>query len=293
MADRVIFDRGYRNYDGPRMGPSGARSAVYRDGVRRVLGLGRKARRKVFPWSLIAIAMIAAAIIIGTHWVIGSIQESAREGIPTYGGLFDFYSGISLLFIAFSGPLLLIPDRTDGVLSVYFSRPLTVDGYLVSKFGAFATVVGAIYLVPQVLLHLGLGLISSDGFLPYMGAHLDILWKVPVVTMGFVVLHAAVIFLLSAWINRTGIAAASFLGLLIAGGSIAGLVSEAAFSGSRWVALLALDHHPRIIRDALLGDTVQYPAETAGFGIWTSVIVIAASAAIAVVAVRRRYRRLA
>jgi ABC-2 type transport system permease protein len=293
LADRVIFDRGYRNYDGPRMGSSGARSAVYRDGVRRVLGLGRKARRKVFPWSLIAIAMIAAAIIIGTHWVIGSIQESAREGIPTYGGLFDFYSGISLLFIAFSGPLLLVPDRTDGVLSVYFSRPLTVDGYLVSKFGAFATVVGAIYLVPQILLHLGLGLISSDGFLPYMGDHLDILWKVPVVTMGFVALHAAVIFLLSAWINRTGIAAASFLGLLIAGGSIAGLVSQASFTGSRWVAMLALDHHPRIIRDALLGDTVEYPAEAAGFGIWTSVIIIAVSAAIAVIAVRRRYRRLA
>ncbi len=293
MTDRVIFDRGYRKYDGPRMGPSGARSAVYRDGVRRVLGLGRKARRKIFPWSLIATAVIAAAIIIGTHWVIGNIDESFREGVPTYGGLFDLYSGISLLFIAFSGPLLLIPDRTEGVLSVYFSRPLTVDGYLISKLSAFATVVGAIYLIPQILLHLGLGLISNDGFIPYMGDNLDILWKVPVVTLGFVALHAAVIFLLSAWINRTGIAAASFLGILIAGGAIAGLVSEAAFTGSRWVALLALDHHPRIIRDALLGESVEYPAEAAGFGPWTSVIVIAVVGVIATVAVRRRYRRLA
>jgi ABC-type transport system involved in multi-copper enzyme maturation permease subunit len=216
-----------------------------------------------------------------------------REGVPTYGGLFDFYSGISLLFIAFSGPLLLIPDRTAGVLSVYFSRPLTVDGYLISKLGAFATVVGAIYIVPQVLLHLGLGLISSDGFIPYMGDHLDILWKVPVVTVGFVALHAAIIFLLSAWINRTGIAAASFLGIFIAGGVIAGLISEVTFTGSRWVALLALDHHPRIIRDFLLGDTVDYPAEMAGFGIWTSLIVIAVMAVVAVFVVRRRYRRLA
>jgi ABC-2 type transport system permease protein len=293
LADRVIFDRGYRNYDGPRLGPRGARSAVYRDGIRRVLALGRKARAKVFPWSLIAIAVIAAAIIIGTHWVIGNLDESLREGVPTYGGLFDFYSGISLLFIAFSGPLLLIPDRTAGVLSVYFSRPLTVDGYLISKLGAFATVVGAIYIVPQVLLHLGLGLISSDGFIPYMGDNLDILWKVPVVTLGFVALHASVIFLLSAWINRTGIAAASFLGILIAGRVIAGLISEVTFTGSRWVALLALDHHPRIIRDSLLGDTVDYPAEMAGFGIWTSLIVIAVLAVIAVFVVRRRYRRLA
>ncbi|REK23872.1 MAG: hypothetical protein DWQ40_01910 [Actinobacteria bacterium] len=292
-TERVIFDRGYRKYEGPRLGSSGARSAVYRDGVRRVLGLGRKARRKVFPWALISIALIAAAIVIGTHWVIGNIQESLREGVPTYGGLFDFYSGISLLFIAFSGPLLLIPDRTEGVLSVYFSRPLTVDGYLWAKLRAFATVVGAIYLVPQIVLHIGLALISADGFLPYMGDNLDILWKVPVVTLGYVALHAAVIFLLSAWINRTGIAAASFLGLLIAGGAIAGQISQASFSGARWVSLLAFDHHPRIIRDELLGDTVDYPAEIAGFGMWTSVAVIAVIVIVALIAVRQRYRNLA
>lgn len=293
MTDQVIFDRGYRKYDGPRTGPKGARSAVYRDGLRRVFGLGRKARKKIFPWSLIAVALIAAAIIVGTHWVIGNIQESLREGVPTYGGLFDFYSGISLLFIAFAGPLLLIPDRTDGVLSVYFSRPLTVGGYLGSKLRAFATVVGAIYIVPQVLLHIGLALIADEGFLPYMGDHLDILWKVPVITVAFVVLHGAVIFVLSAYINRTGIAAAAFLGLLIAGGAIAGQVSQANFAGSEYVSLLALDHHPRIIRDALLGNTVEYPAEIAGFGPWTSVVVIVVVTAVATVVVRRRYRKIA
>lgn len=293
MTDQVIFDRGYRKYEGPRTGPKGARRAVYRDGLRRVLGLGRKARRKIFPWSLIAVAMVAAAIIVGTHWVIGNVEESLREGVPTYGGLFDFYSGISLLFIAFAGPLLLIPDRTDGVLSVYFSRPLTVDSYLGAKLGAFATVVGAIYVVPQILLHLGLALIADDGFLPYMGDNLDVLWKVPLITLAFVALHGAVIFLLSSYINRTGIAAASFLGILLAGGAIAGQVSQANFPGSEYVSLLAFDHHPRIIRDALLGDTVEYPAELAGFGPWTSFIVILALSILAVFIVRRRYRKIA
>lgn len=293
MTEQVIFDRGYRKYEGPRLGTSGARSAVYRDGIRRILGLGRKARRKIFPWSLIAVALIAAAIIVGTHWVIGNIQESLRDGVPTYGGLFDFYSGISLLFIAFSGPLLLIPDRTEGVLSVYFSRPLTVDGYLLAKLRAFSAVVAAIYLVPQIILHLGLGLIASEGFLPYMTDNLEILWKVPLVTLGYVSLHAAVVFVLSAWINRTGIAAAAFLGILTAGGAIAGRVAEAGFAGSRYASLLALDHHPRIIRDSLLGDTIEYPAEIAGFGPMTSVIVIVATVLAAALVVRNRYRKLA
>lgn len=293
MTDQVIYDRGYRTYEGERTGPSGARRAVYKDGIRRILGLGRKARDKVYPWLMIAIALAMAAIVIGIHWLIGDLAESLSEGVPSYGELFDLYSWIGLLFIAFAGPWLLIPDRTRGVLSVYFSRPLTVDGYLVSKVGAFATVVGAIYLVPQIVLHIGLGLISDDGFLTYMGDNLDVLWKVPVTTLAFVGMHGALALLLSAVIARPGIASAAFLGVLIPGRFIATQISEASFAGARWTSLLAFDHLPRVIRDALFRDTVTYPAEAAGFGGWAAAAVIGAAVVISAVLVRTRYRRLA
>jgi ABC-2 type transport system permease protein len=293
MTDQVIYDRGYRTYEGERTGPAGARKAVYKEGIRRVLGLGRKAREKVYPWVMIATAVGMAAIVIGVHWFIGDIAESLAEGVPSYGELFDLYSWIGLLFIAFAGPWLLIPDRTRGVLSVYFSRPLTVDGYLTAKVGAFVSVVGVIYLVPQVVLHLGLGLISGDGFLTYMGDNLDILWKVPVTTLAFVAMHGALAFLLSAFIDRPGIASAAFLGVLIPGRFIAAQISEATFAGARWTSLLAFDHLPRVIRDVLFRDTVIYPAETAGFGGWTAAAVIGAAVVVAAVLVRARYRRLA
>ena len=243
-----------------------------------MLGLGRKARKKIFPWSLITIAVIAAAVFVGIHWAIGDIAESVGEGVPSYGGLFDFYSAISLLFIAFAAPQLLIPDRTKGVLSVYFSRPLTVDGYLSSKVGAFAALIGAFYIVPQLVLHIGLSLISDDGFIPYMTDNLDILWKVPLTTLAFVALHGALVFPLSAVINRTGIAAR---------------VAEGSFPGARWFSLLALDQHPRIIRDYLFEDTVDYPAEIAGFEVWMSVVMITVLVLVAFVFVRQRYRKLA
>lgn len=294
MTDQVIYDRGYRTYEGERTGPPGARKAVYKDGIRRVLGLRRKAREKVYPWLMIGIAVAMAAIVIAVHWIIGDLAESLAEGtVPSYGELFDLYSWIGLLFIAFAGPWLLVPDRTRGVLSVYFSRPLTVDGYLVSKVGAFATVVGSIYLVPQIVLHLGLGLISSDGFLTYMGENLDVLWKVPVTTLGFVAVHGALAFLLSAFINRPGIASVAFLGVLVPGRFIAGQISEATFAGARWTSLLAFDHLPRVIRDALFRDTVTYPAEAVGFGGWTAGAVIAGAVVVAIILVRTRYRRLA
>jgi len=293
VTDQVIYDRGYRTYDGERTGPSGARRAVYKDGIRRTLGLGRKARDKIYPWLMIAIAVAMAAIVIGVHWLIGDLAESLAQDVPSYGELFDLYSWIGLLFIAFAGPWLLIPDRTRGVLSVYFSRPLTVDGYLLSKVGAFATVVGAIYLVPQIVLHLGLALISDDGFLTYVGDNLDLLWKVPVTALAFVGMHGALAFLLSAVIARPGIASAAFLGVLVPGRFIAAQISEASFAGARWTSLLAFDHLPRVIRDALFRDTVNYPAEAAGFGGWTAGVVIAAAVLISAVLVRARYRRLA
>ena len=141
MTDQIIYDRGYRSYEGPRLGPPGARRAILKDGVRRVLGLGRKARMKIFPWLLISIGLAVAAGLIGAHWLIGDLAESVGDGlVPSYGEMFDIYGWIALLFIALAGPQLLIPDRSRGVLSVYFSRPLTVDGYLTSKAGAFVAV---------------------------------------------------------------------------------------------------------------------------------------------------------
>lgn len=294
MTDQVIFDRGYRSYDGPRRGPSGARRAVYKDGLRRILGLGRKARYKVFPWALISIAIIAAAGFIGAHWAGRELAGAALEALlPAYGELFDFYSAISLLFIAFAGPVLLSPDRTGGVLSVYFSRPLTVDGYLVAKLGAFFSLVGGIYLVPQLLLHIGLALLSDNGFLGYIGDTAEVLWKIPVTTLGFVAMHGAVVFALAAFINRTGLAAAAFFGLIVAGGPVAGRVAEASFPGAKWFALLAPDQHPRIIRDYFFNDTVDYPAELAGFEVWVSAAVILGTVAVAAALVSARYRRLA
>ena len=144
-----------------------------------------------------------------------------------------------------------------------------------------------------MVLHLGLGLIAEEGFLSYLGNNLDILWKVPVTALAFVAVHGAVVFALSAVIDRTGIAAAAFLGILFAGAAVAGRVAEAGFPGARYFSLLAIDHHPRIIRDYFFGDTIEYAPEVAGFEVWVSVVVIVGLVALAAWFVRFRYRRLA
>ena len=294
MSDAVIYDRGYRSYEGELAGRSGVRKAIVKDGIRRILGLRRKARRKILPWGLLGIGVLMAGIFIGLQFVAGSISAAIAEGLPSYPQLFDVYSRISLLFLAVTVPELIGPDRSQGVISVYFSRPMSVLDYLGGKLVAYLLMASSIYLIPQFAFHLGRAALSDDGFLSYLGSNLDILWKILAATLAFVLVHGGLLAVISAYVDRTAFAAATFLGILIAGGAIAGAVAEAAFTGARYFSFLAFDGHARYVRDWVFDvDLDQYAPETAGFSPWVSALSIVVIALVGALWVYRRYRRLA
>ena len=58
-----VFDLGYQRYSGPREGRMRARKAIWINGVRAALGLGRGWPSKVMP-VLLFIAVITPAIVI-------------------------------------------------------------------------------------------------------------------------------------------------------------------------------------------------------------------------------------
>ncbi|MPZ51536.1 MAG: hypothetical protein GEU79_02180 [Acidimicrobiia bacterium] len=294
MTDPVIIDRGYRRYDGPRLGPRSAEWAIFREGVRRVLGLGQKARRKILPWALLAIAVTAAAVFVGLHFFVGETVGSGfgTDELPSYGQLFDFYSWIGLIFIALAAPTLLIPDRIKGVLSVYFSRPLTVNGYLRAKAGAFLGVTALIYLVPQLVLHLGLAFLSDGGFLGYLWDEIAILWQVPVVALGYLAIHGSIATLVASLVKRVGAAAAVFFAIIAAVGPFFAGLATLDFPGAGWLSLLHFDHHPRVVRDWIFDiDSGDFAMEVAGFDPWISAVVIAVITVLCSAVVLWRYRR--
>ena len=57
-----LFDLGYQHYDGPREGRMLARKAVFSDGFRTTLGLGRGPMAKVLPMLLFGAAMAPATM---------------------------------------------------------------------------------------------------------------------------------------------------------------------------------------------------------------------------------------
>lgn len=294
MTERaVIVDRGYRSYTEERLGRRGAMRAIVKEGFRRVLGLRRKARRKLFPWALIAISSAIAFIFVGIHWVAGVALGPSAPDLPNYGEYFDLNSGIAILFIAFAAPVLLVPDRVEGVLNIYLSRPLRMVDYLLAKLGALAILVLSFYLVPEILMHLGLSVVSSEGFLSYMGANLDILWKVPIVALAYFAAHASVAVTAAALIPRQGFAAGAFFGGLFILNGIGELLTELDVPGSDFAAFLAIEEYPRVIRDWVFDiDTVDYLIERSGFEPWTAIFATFGVVILATGVVWARYRRL-
>lgn len=295
-AEAVIVDRGYRHFDGVRKGRRGAMGAVVRDGFRRVLGLRRKGRRKILPWMLITMALISVAVLSGLHYAANrvGVTDLVAEELPHHREYFDFISTVALLFVAFATPQLLVPDREQGVLAVYLSRPLRTIDYLAAKGMSLGILILAFLLIPQTIFHLLLGVFSPDGFTTYMIDNLDVLWQVPATSLVYFVGHSSIALIIATLIPRVGFAAGIFLGLMFIGNGLSEfLVEFADFAGSEYGALLAFESHPHLVRDWIFGaSTGGYPITRAGFEPWIALLTITAVAVVAVGLAWGRYRRL-
>ena len=78
MSSAEIFDRGYRKFEGERSGVGGAIRSLSWQTTRSILGLGRKARHKIFPILVIAIAFLPAIIYVGMAALFPA--DSVRRG---------------------------------------------------------------------------------------------------------------------------------------------------------------------------------------------------------------------
>jgi len=300
VADRppeaVIVDRGYRHFEGTRRGRRGALGAVVRDGFRRVLGLRRKGRRKILPWALITMMLISVAVLSALHYAANQVgvTDLVADELPHHREYFEFIARVALLFIAFATPELLVPDREQGVLAVYLSRPLRTIDYLAAKGMSLGILMMAFLLIPQTIFHLLLGVFSPDGFTTYMVDNLDVLWQVPATALVYFLGFSSVALIFATLIPRVGFAAGIFLGVMIMFNGLAEFfVDVADFAGSQYGALLAFEAHPHLVRDWIFGaSTSDYAVSRAGFEPWVALLVIVAVAVLAVTLAWNRYRKL-
>lgn len=287
MAEGVVFDLGYSPHEGTRLGRAGARRALYRDGLRRVIGLRRRARRKVFPVLLVTIAVVPALFFVAFGIVAGELDAAAT--LFGHSDYFDLTGSMALIFIALAGSELLIPDRINGVTAVYASRPLTVIDYLAVRTASLATVVIGFLWLPHLVLFLGRAWVSSEGFGSYLTDNVAVLWETALAAVVYFVGFAAIGFAIAAFSNRTSVAAGIYLGVMTLSGPTTQSLVDAGFSG---FALGAVQHHPGYVKDWILSDSTRtWIPEQAGLEPIASLAVIVAVAVAAWLAIVGRYQR--
>jgi ABC-2 type transport system permease protein len=289
MAEGAVFDLGYRTFEGERRGRSWVMRAVFRDGLRRVLGLRRRTRRKVLPVMLITTAVMPALFFVGMSVIAGQFDASVEFfGHAQYFGL---TGTIALIFTALAAGELLVPDRSGGVLAVYASRPLTSDDYLVGRGAALAALVFSFMYLPHLVLFLGRAWVSEAGFLSTVSGNLDTLWQTAAASAVYLLAFAPPALVIAAYSKRSAIAAGIVLGAFTVSNPIAEALANQ--EGLRFVSLLALPQHPGFVKDWIMGvDTNQWVPGTAGFGPVVSLAVIVGIALVSVAALVIRYRRV-
>ena len=156
-ASGEVFDLGYQHYDGPREGRMRARQALFVNGVRTAIGLGRGWQSKVLPGLLFFAVMVPAFLFS----FIASTADILQD-VPTHADYYWIINIVILLFSATTAPEMLCPDRRDRVIDLYLVRPLTTTDYVIGRWFAFFSVMLALVYAGQVVLFIGLTFAADE-----------------------------------------------------------------------------------------------------------------------------------
>ncbi len=262
-----VFDLGYQHYDGPREGRTRARVAIWVNGVRTALGLGRGPRAKILPTLLFVAAMGPAIILI----LIASVADVGDQ-VPGFAGYYQIVSITLLLFAAIVAPELLCPDRRDRVLDLYLVRPLTPVDYAGARWLSFFSIALALVYSGQIVLFIGLTLVADEP-LEYLRAN----WlQVPRFLAAGALLAIFITTLplaVSAFTTRRAYAAAIVIGLFVISSATAGGLTEchgadgegsnfqgcerAAGDAAKWLALVDIGQIPSHVNRMIFADDAQ------------------------------------
>ena len=273
----TVFDIGYQRYSGQREGRSRARRAIYKDGLRIALGMGRGGRAKILPWFFIAVLSVMGlvfAIVAGAADRLGGPGTAERINLPSHSDYYGIASVILFVFAAVVAPELLCRDRRDGVINLYLVRPLTGSDYVASRWAAFLTVTVVAAWLPQVILFLGL---SAGDPLPlqYLALH----WlDVPrfLAAGAAMALYATTLAMLAAsFTTRRAYASVFLVGLFVITTPFTiGLASEIGGKAGQWISMFNLTNIPVHVNDVIFGDvsevTKEAPARALGPAILVS-----------------------
>jgi ABC-2 type transport system permease protein len=164
-AAGTIYDLGYRNYEGVRLGRRQAITALYLHSLRGIFGLGRHHTSKIIPFGLAALTLLPAAIYVGIAALVSEATNAVEVSDFDIIRAVDHYEFIQwplALFVAAVAPEAVGRDQRNRTLSLYFSRALFRSDYFLAKVASVMTALMLLALLPQTLLFTGNTLVDND-----------------------------------------------------------------------------------------------------------------------------------
>ncbi len=260
----TVFDIGYQGYTGQREGRGRSRRAVYKDGIRASLGVGRGGRAKILPWVFIT---VLAAVGLIMALVAGAVNRFVGQGIadqlnlPTHSDYNGIAAIIMFVFAALVGPELLCRDRRDGVINLYLVRPLTGSDYIAARWTAFLSVMTAAAWLPQLILFLGLWL-SAPVPMDYLAANWLDIPRFLAAGLAMAAYATTLALLTASFTSRRAYASVFMVGLfLITTPFTIGLASEIGGTLGQWISMFNLWNIPVHVNDVIFGEVSEITSE--------------------------------
>lgn len=215
-----VFDRGYKHYDGPRLGRREATRALVGYSIKRAMGIKKSWTAKVIPILLYIAVATPVIISIGIRAFVPTAE------VLDYSDFFSFVFLIEGVFAATIAPELLCSDRHERVLPLYFARTITRLDYLLAKLAAAAILMLTMSLVPAVILWIGRQLLD-DSPLSAISNNVDDLGRLIVAGVLVSIYLGSVALMISSFTGRKSIAVAIIILLFLVSTSLAFALSGA------------------------------------------------------------------
>lgn len=294
-TDGTVYDLGYTPHEGPRLGRVGAFRAMVVDGTRRALGLRRKAWVKVLPWALIGSALVPAVWMVALTFLFDGFGVDEMGPYASPSELFEIIGTLSMLFVALVTPILLVPDRTHGVLSIYASRPVRAGDYLLARAATVGILTSLYILIPQTTMFVGVSALNADGIWAGLVENGHLILPILGTTVAMVVGFVAPAFAVSLYVKRVAMASGVYVATMFLTAALTDALPRAStLLVFKFLAPLSLFFNPFSARDwmfpADMADS-QFPLARVDLPPWTGALAILVVAVITAILSIRQYRK--
>jgi ABC-2 type transport system permease protein len=230
----VLYDLGYRGYDGPRLARRHPWGALYGHSLRAAFGLARGGRALFWPWSLVALASLPAFVQAAVSGVTGGQAEL----VSNFEYLVRIQSVLAL-FCAGQAPELVSGDQRHTVLPLYFSRGLGRAEYALVKLAAMVSALLLVAAAPMAILFAGrLG--ATDNLRAALDEIVPLLFPIAAGSLVSALVLGSIALAVASFTRRRGYAAAGILGVLLLSAPVTAALAGAAPDGvGRWAVLLS------------------------------------------------------